>query len=52
MKQKTVIQLWGKQGCGKTTTIKFIREELEKKIEEKYPFDLPPAASKADLKKK
>lgn len=28
MKQKTIIQLWGKHGCGKTGTIKFLREEL------------------------
>lgn len=31
MKQKTVIQVWGKAGSGKTTTIKIIRHELEKK---------------------
>lgn len=31
LKQKTVLQIWGKAGSGKTTTIKIIREELEKK---------------------
>ncbi|WP_421497839.1 hypothetical protein V8245_09985 [Flavobacterium columnare] len=28
MKQKTIIQLWGAQGCGKSGTIKILREEL------------------------
>jgi hypothetical protein len=28
MKQKTIIQLWGAQGCGKTGTIKILREEI------------------------
>ncbi len=28
MKQKTIIQVWGTQGCGKSGTIKILREEL------------------------
>ncbi len=42
MKQKTVIQVWGKAGSGKTTTIKIIREELEKKyLNVSYTYSLP-----------
>jgi hypothetical protein len=44
MKQKTVIQIWGKAGSGKTTTIKIIRHELEKKyinIHHTYSLPLP-----------
>ncbi|MFE3866483.1 hypothetical protein ACFX5E_00170 [Flavobacterium sp. LS2P90] len=44
MKQKTIIQVWGKAGSGKTTTIKIIRHELEKKYVNtihKYSLPLP-----------
>jgi cytidylate kinase len=42
MKQKTVIQVWGKAGSGKTTTIKIIRHELEKKyINTIHIYSLP-----------
>jgi hypothetical protein len=42
MKQKTVIQIWGKAGSGKTTTIKIIRHELEKKyINVHHIYSLP-----------
>jgi ABC-type transporter Mla maintaining outer membrane lipid asymmetry ATPase subunit MlaF len=42
MKQKTVIQIWGKAGSGKTTTIKIIRHELEKKyINVHHTYSLP-----------
>ena len=44
MKQKTVIQIWGKAGSGKTTTIKIIRHELEKKyINVQHTYSLPPS---------
>ncbi len=44
MKQKSLIQIWGKAGSGKTTTIKIIRHELEKKyinIHHIYSLPLP-----------
>lgn len=42
MKQKTLIQIWGKAGSGKTTTIKIIRQELEKKyINVRHTYSLP-----------
>lgn len=44
MKEKVLIQLWGKAGSGKTGTIKIIRNELEKKyinIYHTYSFPLP-----------
>ncbi len=42
MKQKTLIQIWGKAGSGKTTTIKIIRQELEKKyINVHHTYSLP-----------
>lgn len=44
MKQKTVIQIWGKGGSGKTTTIKIIRHELEKKYNNvHHTYSLPPS---------
>lgn len=42
MKQKTLIQIWGKAGSGKTTTIKIIRNELEiKYINFHHSYSLP-----------
>lgn len=39
---KTIIQIWGKGGSGKTTTIKIIRNELEKKyINEYHKYSYP-----------
>ncbi|SMP10665.1 hypothetical protein [Chryseobacterium profundimaris] len=42
MKQKTLIQIWGKARSGKTTTIKMIKHELEKKyINVHHTYSLP-----------
>jgi len=41
---KTIIQIWGKAGSGKTTTIKIIRNELERKYlnpHHTYSYPLP-----------
>ncbi|WBM75333.1 hypothetical protein [Saprospira grandis] len=42
MKQKTIIQVWGKEGCGKSGTIKILKEELIKTyINTSYTYTLP-----------
>ena len=42
MKQKTIIQVWGKQGCGKSGTIKILREELIKNyVNTSHSYTLP-----------
>lgn len=44
MKDKVLIQVWGKANSGKTRTIKIIRNELEKKfinVNHTYSFPLP-----------
>ena len=44
MKQKSLIQIWGKAKSGKTETIKIIRNELEKRyinVNHIYSFPLP-----------
>lgn len=42
MKQKTIIQVWGSQGGGKTGTIKILKEELTKKyINPLHNYNLP-----------
>jgi|SRR6185437_4096554 len=46
MKQKTIIQLWGKQGCGKSGTIKILKEELIRHyINSAHTYSLPLPAS-------
>lgn len=42
MKQKTIIQVWGTQGCGKSGTIKILREELIKNyVNTSHTYTLP-----------
>ena len=51
MKQKTLIQIWGRYAQGKTTTIRVIREELEKKyINPSHSYSLPlPSGENYDI---
>ena len=40
--KKNVIQVWGKAGSGKTSTVKLIREELIKLYQNRYhKYNLP-----------